>query len=127
MDVLQQHLEHLSESHEIAFHPAPMPGWKAFVIIRRHPLPGGYSLDTSDVLVKIPANYPAGSPDMFWTPVDLKLASGAIPANAEVVETLLGDTWRRFSWHPKPGSWNPGKSDLNTYLGFVDSRLELGR
>lgn len=96
------------------------------MVVDNHPIPQGYTLKTSPILIRIPVSYPSGSPDMFWTDWELLLVSGTVPANADVSEVLLGRNWRRFSWHPN-GGWEPGRSDLGTYLGFVDSRLEQGR
>ena len=61
---------------------------------------------------------------MFWTDTDLVLAGGQVPKNADLIETILGGQWRRFSWHPQ--NWNPGADDLCTYLEFVNDRLAKG-
>lgn len=125
MDLLERHLQRLrDQGHQISFHPEP--GWKGVVVVHDHPIPQGYTLATSSILIRIPLNYPSGSPDMFWTDLDLLLAGGGIPANADYLESILGRNWRRFSWHPN-GGWEPGRSDLGTYLGFIDSRLEQRR
>lgn len=122
MDLLQRHLERLrAQGHRAALHPEP--GWGGIVVVEGHPIPAGYTQATSDLLLRIPLNYPSGSPDMFWTDQNLLLAGGGVPVNADVLEHILGKPWRRFSWHPN-GGWEPGRSDLGTYLGFVDSRLE---
>jgi hypothetical protein len=95
------------------------------VQIYGYPMPTGYSRSESDLLLRVPPSYRAGRPDMFWTAVDLVLANGQVPAQAEVIETIEGTQWRRFSWHP--AKWNPATDNLFTFLGFVDTRLAKRR
>jgi hypothetical protein len=84
-------------------------------------LPPLYNKQSTDLLLRLPISYPNGSPDMFWTNQDLLTASGQIPTSAESIETYLGKTWRRFSWHPQ--GWNPGTGNLGMYLEFVNNGL----
>ena len=90
-----------------------------------YPIPTGYSKSASDLLLRLPPSYRAGRPDMFWTEIDLVLANGQVPAQAEVVETIEGIQWRRFSWHP--AKWDPAADNLLTFLEFVDTRLAKRR
>lgn len=83
-------------------------------------LPPGYNKPAATILVRLPASYPNGNPDMFWADHDLRLASGGMPQNCSV-EQIEGRPWLRFSWHPR--KWNPGADDLGTYLEFVELRL----
>lgn len=83
-------------------------------------LPSGYNKQTVNRLVRLPASYPQGNPDMFWVDHDLRLAGGGMPQNSSV-EQVEGKPWLRFSWHPS--KWNPGVDDLATYLEFVERRL----
>jgi hypothetical protein len=93
----------------------------AVVVIQDYMLPAGWIKQIISLLLKVPASYPAGNPDMFWTDEDLTLVGGAIPKQADLIEEILGRRWRRFSWHP--ASWNPGADDLRTYLQFIARRL----
>lgn len=90
------------------------------VVESSRPLPPGYNKVSSRVLVKLPASYPQGHPDMFWADGDLRLASGAMPASTSL-EQIAGQQWVRFSWHP--GKWNPGSDNLLSYFEFVERRL----
>jgi hypothetical protein len=90
-----------------------------------YPIPSGYSRSASDLLLRLPPSYRAGRPDMFWTEVELVLANGQVPAQAEVLETIEGSQWRRFSWHP--ASWNPATDSLFTFLEFINTRLAKRR
>lgn len=96
-------------------------GW-AIVVFEEYGLPKGYSRKATTLLLKLPMSYPNGNPDMFWTDTDVLLEGGGTPRNAEVIETISGRQWRRFSWHPT--KWNPATDDLATYVEFVERRLE---
>ncbi len=95
------------------------------VVFKRYGIPAGYTKTESGLLLRAPVSYRAGRPDMFWTDVDLLLANGNAPAQADLIETHLGRPWRRFSWHPS--TWNPASDDLRTYLEFIDNRLAKRR
>lgn len=92
------------------------------VIFHQYGLPAVYTKPSTDLLVKLPMSYPNGRPDMFWTEVDIGLNGKQLPHQANVIETIMGKQWRRFSWHPQ--NWNPGRDTLTTYLEFVNSGLE---
>lgn len=93
----------------------------AVLILEAYRLPPGWSKTETRLLLKLPASFPNGKPDMFWTDEDLTLASGGEPSKAQVFEVICGRRWRRFSWHPQ--GWTPGKDDIHTFLEFVDQRL----
>lgn len=97
-------------------------GWIC-VLFRAYELPRHFNKPATDLLLKLPLSFPNGKPDMFWTEVDVSLATGACPRRAGEVETALGKRWRRFSWHPK--SWNPATDNLHTFLEFVNRRLSV--
>ncbi len=97
----------------------------AMMIIDEYPVPSGYSKHTTKMLLKFPMAYPNGRPDMFWTDGDFILQNGAEPNKANVIETINGRQWRRFSWHPQ--AWNPGRDDLRMYLEFVNDGLAKAR
>ncbi len=94
------------------------------VIIQNYPLPGGYNKKLTDLLIKVPVSYPNGNPDMFWADVDLTLADGRGPKSTSR-ENIFGKDWLRFSWHP--GKWNPGRDNLETYLGFINNGVRGAR
>jgi hypothetical protein len=93
----------------------------AIAVFPAYPVVFGYSSSRTDLVLRIPRSYPNGSPDMFWTDEGLTLKGGALPKNADHVESILGIRRRRFSWHPQ--AWNPGRDSLRTYLEFVNNRL----
>lgn len=93
-----------------------------FVVIRKFPLPEGYSKDHADLLLKVPPLYPNGSLDMFWVDDDLRLANGTLPSST-TIEHYLGRNWLRFSWHPQ--NWHPARDSIITFIAFVERRLAM--
>jgi len=91
-----------------------------YIIFKDFPLPVGYNKQHTRLLLKVPLSYPNGNPDMFWVDSDLRLASGENQASANI-ETVLGESWLRFSWHPQ--KWNPALDNLDTFMEFVNRRL----
>jgi hypothetical protein len=91
------------------------------LIFRNFPIPPGYNRVAADLLLRIPRAYPDAGPDMFWTTSALTLADGSPPKNSEVVESLLGESWRRFSWHT---NWRPNVDNLHGHIQVVRRRLE---
>ena len=72
--------------------------------------------------------YPSSNFDMFWVNNDLLLANNQVPQSAQSIENYLGKSWRRFSIHPyqvKP--WNPMEDDLESYLTYIQQRLNSGK
>jgi hypothetical protein len=85
-------------------------------------LPPGWSMQTSPVWFVTPIGYPAAQPDCFWASPDLRLASGAMPANAGVQPVPIAQhaaLW--FSWHL--AAWRPARDALITYARFVLRRF----
>lgn len=91
------------------------------LIFRNFPTSAHYSLPTTTILLRVPKSYPDAGLDMFWTDVELALANGGVPQGAGAIESYMGRSWRRFSWHH--GSWNPNVHNLHTYLDFVRRRF----
>lgn len=92
------------------------------LVIHDFTLPPGLSKSKCErLLIRIPVSYPNGRPDMFWTEEDVTLANGSAVKQSDVFETILGQKWRRFSWHPQ--NWNPGTDNLSTYIEFIVTGL----
>ena len=71
-----------------------------------------------------PVGYPQAKPDCFWVESDIRLASGAMPANSAINNTI-GPPLLWFSWHV--ARWNPNTDTLKTYLNVVRERLRTPR
>jgi hypothetical protein len=95
------------------------------VVIKDYPLPSGYDVRTTDVLLRLPPGFPDAQPDMFWCNPPVRLgASGNYPQAADLMEQYLGNTWQRFSRHLNPGVWKPGTDSLGSYMALIGAELE---
>ena len=98
-------------------------GW-TFLVYRDFRLLPEFRPDKVDLLVKLPPTFPDAAPDMFWIqPPVVVAATGAAPRGT-TMETLLGQTWQRFSWHLAAGAWRAGVSDLRDFLRCIIGRFE---
>ena len=94
-----------------------------------HRLPPGWSHGRTEVLIPIPANYPAGQPDNVCARPDLTLTSGALPGNNQGLRTHAGRPWLQLSYHVDPADWRPriepeAGSNLADYLAGALTRFE---
>lgn len=83
-------------------------------------LPSGWSLAETIIAIIVPVGFPQVGPDCFFAGAELRLASGAEPANS-AMQPLNGRQYRWFSWHPE--GWAPGSGALGRYLRFCEARL----
>jgi hypothetical protein len=97
------------------------------VIIRAFPMPLAYNPPSTDLLLKLPPNFPMACPDMFWTFPHVRLANGAYPTTANVFDVRFqGRDWQRWSRHPDSTRWRPGTDNLKTFLGTIRQELQKG-
>jgi hypothetical protein len=85
------------------------------------PTGDGWSRANVTVRVLVPAGYPHVHPDCFYTESDLRLVSGAEPANS-AMQVMFGSEYRWFSWHV--GSWDANNGSLDKYVRFCEQRLK---
>ncbi len=97
-------------------------GW-VFAIHSAFELPDAYLPKVVRLLVKLPPTFPEAAPDMFYVTPVVRTANGGVPVGATPA-TILGESWQQFSWHLKPGAWQPGFSDFREYMRCVRSRFE---
>lgn len=83
-------------------------------------LPSGWNLDQVAVEFVLPIAFPSAQPDCFYADTALKLASGGQPANSDF-QLLDGERRLWFSWHL--ATWAPSSDTAETYLRFVERRL----
>lgn len=114
------HLKDLGYNPEIH-----IEGQRIYIVFRDFPFGPAYSPARGDLLLYTSIVYPNAGFDMFWTDPNVKLANGGVPQAAEVMESYMGRTWRRFSWHLNRG-WNPARDSLRSWLSYVEARLAKG-
>lgn len=99
-------------------------GNRIYIQFKDFPLPDGYNIGKTDLLVFTSTAYPSIAFDMFWVNSTLLLDGNRIPKAAQHIENHLGITWRRFSIHPyQHEPWNPSEDNLESFLTYVVQRL----
>lgn len=109
------------QGFQVALYRDPPEGSRIYIVFDKYPLPKGWSKQETRLLLITDISYPNSKIDMFWVDPGLSLDGGKVPLSGEVIETHLGQQWRRFSWHVQ--KWNPAIDNVITYLGTVDARL----
>ena len=116
---LEKELEELRRNH--AVNTLEEGAW-INIVLPTFPLGEGFTVHSSDLLLRLQPTYPDAGPDMFWLEKQVLLKNGQCPQNADLIEFYVGREWRRFSWHRC--GWNPSIEDLSSYLEFVRRRLK---
>ena len=97
------------------------------VLIRGFKLAARYDASSTDLLVRLPPNFPMARPDMFWTYPHVKLATGSYPPLADQFDINYGGRqWQRWSRHLGANQWRPGTDNLRTFLGIIRRELQEG-
>lgn len=95
----------------------------ACLILKGYPVsPELYDRASTDLMIRIPAQYNNAALDMFYCDPPLKLRNGSYPAAAETVEDHVNRRWQRFSRH-FPTPWRAGVDGLPTLLTFAHREL----
>src|SRR5947209_4992521 len=96
-------------------------GQRIFLIFRDYPLPlGVYNVPKTDLLIFTTPHYPNAGFDMFWVSPELRLQNGGVPKSADSIETYIGKTWRRFSYHPyNVRPWSPSEDSVISFVAYV--------
>ena len=101
----------------------PVENVGTLVSLAGMPLPQGWNKQTTDIHFFAPTGYPYAKPDCFWADEDLRLATGALPQNANNGNPMtgLGKNALWFSWHTE--HWNASRDDLLTWVASIKDRL----
>jgi hypothetical protein len=89
---------------------------------------GGFTPPTTELMIRIPPQYPMTPLDMWYCDPPVRLAAnGQFATASEVMENHLGRTWQRFSRHLN-GGWRPGVDGLRSYFTLIQRELQgMGR
>lgn len=80
---------------------------------------GGFTPLRTDLLIRIPSQYPMTPLDMWYCCPPIRIAAtGQFAPASEHMEQHLGSTWQRFSRHLN-GSWKPGIDGLRSFFVFI--------
>jgi E2/UBC family protein E len=104
-------------------------GGGAYLVVKKFGVSGGgFAPAETDLMIRIPPQYPITPLDMWYCHPTIRLAStGQFAPASEVVEAHLGKTWQRFSRHLN-GTWKPGVDGLRSFFVLIQRELQgLGR
>jgi hypothetical protein len=93
------------------------------VVIPNFGLPAGYTVEKSDLLLRLNSLYPDSVPDMWWFDPAVLLTSGQPILNADLVEAVLGRQWQRWSRHLEASQWRTGVDGVRTYIALIRTEL----
>ena len=105
-------------------HQVVAEGGMLCVVIPGWPLPSGFSVGATDLLLRLSPGYPDVPPDMWWMAPAVTLATGAVLPATDQRETYLQRTWQRWSRHLPAGAWQLGIDGLQNYLAQIRTELE---
>ena len=126
-ELLPEDMEYLEGNYPSKWQKISEGNGKFGLLIEDFPLPDGYTMDKSTLLVLIPSGYPGSALDMFYFNPPLEKADGDRSAiNALASETHFGQEWQRWSRHYP---WQPGIDTVVTHIEYVKNELnnEVGR
>lgn len=95
------------------------------LILKNHPVSEeSFDRSVTDLMVRIPAQYPMAALDMFYADPPLLLRAGGYPVAAEYFEQHAGRNWQRFSRHLST-PWRAGVDRLPMFLALMRKELHL--
>jgi Prokaryotic E2 family E len=105
-----------------ALYPDPAGG--AYLVIKDFDVSqGGFAPSVTDLMIRIPAQYPMAPLDMWYCSPPVRIAaSGQFATCTEVMETHLQRTWQRFSRHL--ANWKPGIDGIRSFFTFIQRELQ---
>lgn len=103
----------------------PDPGGLGCLIIRGFDVSGGgFSPASTELMVRIPPQFPMAPLDMWYCDPPIRRAdTGHFAPASEVVEPHLGRNWQRFSRHLN-GGWRPGVDGLRSFFALIQKELQ---
>jgi hypothetical protein len=117
------------KAREYEWESIPDPAGSLCVVVRGFPVGGGgFAPERTDLMVRIPPQYPMTPLDMWYCDPPIRLAAtGQFAVASEVMESHLGKNWQRFSRHLN-GGWRPGIDSLKSYFSLIQRELQgIGR
>lgn len=117
------------EERELKWEMQPDPSGGGYLIVRGYDVSGGgFSPTTTDLMIRIPSQYPMTPLDMWYCYPPIRIAAnGQFAQASEQMESHLGITWQRFSRHLN-GNWKAGIDSLRSFFVLIQKELQgLGK
>ena len=119
-ELLPEDTEYLEANYSSKWEKITEGSGKHGLLIREFPVPGGYTLAQTTLMVLIPSGYPGSALDMFYFDPPLHKSNGAT-VNALASEDHFDRTWQRWSRHYK---WKPGEDCLWKHIEHTRNEIE---
>ena len=119
-ELLAEDVEYLEANHQGRWRKLSEGSGKYGLLIEGFDIPAGFVQSTADLLVLIPAGYPASQLDMFYLDPPLRKSNG-VDAGALSIEEHFARHWQRWSRHY---DWLPGEDDLTSHIEYVWQELQ---
>lgn len=87
------------------------------------PIPDGLNARDANVLFRLSPSYPDTPPDMWWIIPHLTPVGGGVIPATEVIETIDGRSWQRWSRHLDATAWRSGIDGLESYVRLLRNEL----
>lgn len=85
---------------------------------------GGFAPATTELMIRIPPQYPMTPLDMWYCDPPIRIAAtGQFAVASEVIESHLGRNWQRFSRHLN-GTWRPGLDGIRSFFALIQRELQ---
>lgn len=85
---------------------------------------GGFAPATTELMIRIPPQYPMTPLDMWYCDPPIRVAvTGQYAVASEVMEPHLGRSWQRFSRHLN-GTWRPGLDGIRSFFALIQRELQ---
>ena len=119
IELLDEDTEYLDQAFGSDWRLVEEGNAKFGLVIQNYPLPTGFNLSHTKLMVLIPSGYPGSHLDMFYFNPPIQTTNcRSIPALA--TEQHFSETWQRWSRHYE---WQPGIDTVVSHLEFVRNQL----
>ena len=98
-------------------------GGMTCVVLHDFKLPNGFTVATSDLLLRLNPGFPDVHPDMWWFDPPVQRVDGGVITATEHTEQYLGKMWQRWSRHLDPSVWQSGIDTLESFVAVIRSEL----
>ena len=119
-ELLPEDTEYLEANYSSKWEKITEGSGKSGLLISNFPVPAGYTIAQSTLMVLIPSGYPGSALDMFYFDPPLHKSNGT-SINALAPEDHFGRTWQRWSRHY---SWEPGKDCFMGHIEYLKNEIE---
>lgn len=103
----------------------PDPQGAMFLVVKNFDVKGGgFAPTTTDLMIRIPQQYPMTPLDMWYCHPPIRIAeTGQFAVASEVMEQHLGREWQRFSRHLN-GGWRAGVDGIRSFFALIQRELQ---